>query len=249
LCCSVIGMRFKGSEELRARLAVHQSPEPPKLDTFKRMLTPEESVRRDRGDPSVSRVIVGKALKYPYLWQGEGVQGVCPRVCQGCSAPQCGARSYRSGNRRCRRWLCIINLDLCLVLLVGACRCLLLTCAGRSPGGTGRGAGIDQTSRNGVPRVPSARSVPRSATPVWKAGGRSGERTSSKHMTPLSVYPEMRVALRGAPPQDNTESGREVRARVRAATESNPGAGARRGARKWGAGGRLVGLRSGEGWE
>lgn len=87
-------MRFKGGEELRARLAVHQSPEPPKLDTFQRMLTPEESVRRDRGDPSVSRVIVGKALKYPYLWQGEGVQGGFARAshgCQGCR-PSCGAR-------------------------------------------------------------------------------------------------------------------------------------------------------------
>jgi hypothetical protein len=67
-------MRFKGTDELRARLALYQSPEPPVLDTFKRVLTPEEAVRRDRG---VSHLMVGKATAHPYLWKGEDVQGMC----------------------------------------------------------------------------------------------------------------------------------------------------------------------------
>jgi hypothetical protein len=148
-------------------------------------------------------------------------------------------------NIRCHWWLCI-TID---GLSVGVCRArrgLWLVCL-LTGARTGHAAGIDQTSRNGVPRVPSARSVPRSATPIWKAGGRSGERTSSRHMTPLSVYPEMRVPLRGAPPQDNTASGREVRT-LTAATESNPGDGREvldgDAGRKFGGGGtgwRLVG--------
>ena len=73
-------------------------------------------------------------------------------------------------------------------------------------------AGIDQTSRNGVPRLPAARSSPRSASPIWKGGGPNGERTQSRLMTPQSVYPQMRVPMRGQPPQDSVNTAREVRA-------------------------------------
>ena len=72
-------------------------------------------------------------------------------------------------------------------------------------------AGIDQTSRNGVPRLPAARSSPRSASPIWKGGGPNGERTQSRLMTPQSVYPQMRVPMRGQPPQDSVNTAREVR--------------------------------------